>query len=135
MVRLGAAPEKPPATGFGLAVGDEEALPFAAESLDLAVSALSLQFVNDLPGVLAQIRRALRPDGLFLAALLGGETLRELGEVLRRGGGRGDRRGLAAGRALRRGAGRRARCCSGPASRSPSSTRTASPSAMPTRWR
>jgi len=63
-------------------VGDEETLPFADESLDLAVSALSLHFVNDLPGALAQIRRALRPDGLFLGALLGGETLRELGESL-----------------------------------------------------
>ena len=57
---------------------DEEALPFADASLDLAVSALALQSVNDLPGTLAQIRRALRPDGLFLAALLGGETLTEL---------------------------------------------------------
>jgi ubiquinone/menaquinone biosynthesis C-methylase UbiE len=43
---------------------DEEALPFADASLDLAVSALALQSVNDLPGVLAQIRRALKPDGL-----------------------------------------------------------------------
>jgi SAM-dependent methyltransferase len=59
-------------------VGDEEALPFADGSLDLAVSVLTLQEVNDLPGVLPQIRRALRPDGLFLAALLGGETLTEL---------------------------------------------------------
>ena len=57
---------------------DEEALPFAEGSLDLAVSALALQWVNDLPGTLAQIRRALKPDGLFLAALLGGETLTEL---------------------------------------------------------
>jgi SAM-dependent methyltransferase len=57
---------------------DEEALPFADASLDLAVSALSLQFANDLPGTLAQIGRALKPDGLFLAALLGGETLTEL---------------------------------------------------------
>lgn len=57
---------------------DAEALPFAPGSLDLAVSALSLQFVNDLPGVLIQIRRALKPDGLFLAALIGGETLTEL---------------------------------------------------------
>src|SRR5207237_8311667 len=48
------------------------------ESLDLAVSALAFQFVNDLPGVLAQIRRALRPDGLLLAAMLGGDTLTEL---------------------------------------------------------
>jgi SAM-dependent methyltransferase len=57
---------------------DEEALPFRDASLDLVVSALALQFVNDLPGVLIQIRRALRPDGLFLAALAGGETLTEL---------------------------------------------------------
>ena len=57
---------------------DEEALPFADASLDLVVSALALQVVNDLPGVLTQIRRVLKPDGLFLAALLGGETLTEL---------------------------------------------------------
>ncbi|VIO70235.1 Malonyl-[acyl-carrier protein] O-methyltransferase [Bradyrhizobium ivorense] len=55
-----------------------ETLPLAAESLDLAVSALAFQFVNDLPGVLAQIRRALKPDGLLLAAMLGGDTLTEL---------------------------------------------------------
>ncbi|MGE5513957.1 MAG: methyltransferase domain-containing protein [Bacteroidota bacterium] len=57
---------------------DEELLPFAAQSLDLVVSGLSLQLVNDLPGALAQIRRTLKPDGLFLAALLGGRTLFEL---------------------------------------------------------
>jgi SAM-dependent methyltransferase len=57
---------------------DEEALPFRAGSIDLFVSALSLQFVNDLPGALAQIRRALKPDGLLLAALAGGDTLTEL---------------------------------------------------------
>jgi SAM-dependent methyltransferase len=57
---------------------DEEALPFRDASLDLIVSGLALQCVNDLPGVLVQIRRALKPDGLFLAALLGGETLSEL---------------------------------------------------------
>lgn len=57
---------------------DQEALPFAEDALDLAVSALSLHHVNDLPGVLVQIRRALKPDGLFLAALLGGDTLTEL---------------------------------------------------------
>jgi SAM-dependent methyltransferase len=55
-----------------------EKLPFAPESLDLVVSALALQFANDLPGVLAQIRRALRPDGLLLAAMIGGDTLTEL---------------------------------------------------------
>ena len=57
---------------------DEEALPFAAGSLDLVVSALTLQFVNDLPGTLVQIRRALKPDGLLLAALIGGDSLTEL---------------------------------------------------------
>jgi SAM-dependent methyltransferase len=60
---------------------DEEALPFADGSLDLAVSALSLHAVNDLPGTLIQIRRALRPDGLFVAALLCGDTLTELREA------------------------------------------------------
>lgn len=57
---------------------DEEALPFANSSLDLVTSMLALQFVNDLPGVLIQIRRALKPDGLFLASLIGGESLTEL---------------------------------------------------------
>jgi SAM-dependent methyltransferase len=57
---------------------DIEMLPLAPESLDLVVSALAFQFVNDLPGVLAQIRRALRPDGLLLAAMIGGDTLTEL---------------------------------------------------------
>jgi SAM-dependent methyltransferase len=65
-------------TGMLRVVADEEALPFANASLDLAVSGLALQTVNDLPGVLVQIRRALKPDGLFLAALLGGDTLAEL---------------------------------------------------------
>jgi len=59
-------------------VGDEEALPFKAQSFDLAVSALALHNVNDLPGALAQIRRCLRPDGLFLGCLLGGRSLEEL---------------------------------------------------------
>jgi SAM-dependent methyltransferase len=59
-------------------VADEEALPFRDGVFDLVVSALALQFVNDLPGVLVQIRRALKPDGLLLAALVGGETLTEL---------------------------------------------------------
>ena len=59
-------------------VADEEALPFRDASLDLVVSALALQFVNDLPGTLIQIRRALKPDGLFLAAMIGGDSLTEL---------------------------------------------------------
>lgn len=57
---------------------DEEALPFADASLDLVVSGLALHLVNDLPGALVQIKRALKPDGLLLAALLGGGTLNEL---------------------------------------------------------
>ena len=57
---------------------DEEALPFADGALDLVASALSLQFVNDLPGTLIQIRRALKADGLLLAALIGGDSLTEL---------------------------------------------------------
>jgi SAM-dependent methyltransferase len=56
----------------------DEELALAPQSLDLALSVLAFQFVNDLPGVLAQIRRALRPDGLLLAAMLGGDTLTEL---------------------------------------------------------
>jgi SAM-dependent methyltransferase len=59
-------------------IADDEALPFADGALDLAVSVLSLHHVNDLPGTLIQIRRALKPDGLFIGALLGGETLTEL---------------------------------------------------------
>jgi SAM-dependent methyltransferase len=61
-----------------LPMRESEALPLAAESLDLVVSALAFQFVNDLPGLLAQIRRALRPDGLLMAAMIGGDTLSEL---------------------------------------------------------
>lgn len=61
---------------------DEERLPFRDGSLDLVASGLSLQLVNDLPGALVQIRRALKPDGLFLAALLGGGTLMELRHAL-----------------------------------------------------
>ena len=66
------------ATNEKLVIADEEALPFCDRSLDLVVSALALQFVNDLPGTLIQIRRALKPDGLFMAALIGGDTLTEL---------------------------------------------------------
>ena len=63
-------------------VGDEEALPFAAARFDLAISALCLHLVNDLPGALIQIRRILKPDGLFLGCLLGGSTLKELRSAL-----------------------------------------------------
>lgn len=74
MIRL--APVSEP---NGSVVGDPEVLPFGGEAgFDLAVSALALQHVNDLPGTLLQVRRALKPDGLFLAGLLGGATLTEL---------------------------------------------------------
>jgi NADH dehydrogenase [ubiquinone] 1 alpha subcomplex assembly factor 5 len=63
-------------------VADEEFLPFKSGSLDAVVSNLNLQWVNDLPGALIQIRNALKPDGLFLAALLGGESLFELRQCL-----------------------------------------------------
>jgi SAM-dependent methyltransferase len=71
------------AASGGVAVAaDEEMLPFAAGSFDLVASNLDLHWVNDLPGALIQIARTLRPDGLFLAALLGGRTLAELREAL-----------------------------------------------------
>ena len=59
-------------------VADEECIPFAEGRFDLVISCLDLHWVNDLPGTLIQIRRILKPDGLFLAALLGGTTLNEL---------------------------------------------------------
>jgi SAM-dependent methyltransferase len=65
-------------SGGAVLLADEEIPPFAPASFDLVVTLLNLQFVNDLPGVLAQVRRMLAPDGLFLAALAGGQTLREL---------------------------------------------------------
>lgn len=63
-------------------LGDLERLPLAPACLDLAASLLALHGVNDLPGALIQIRRALRPDGLFIGCLLGGRTLNELRQVL-----------------------------------------------------
>jgi SAM-dependent methyltransferase len=64
------------------AVGDLERLPVADGRLDLAVSLLALQTVNDLPGALIQMRRALKGDGLLIAAMIGGETLTELRQSL-----------------------------------------------------
>jgi SAM-dependent methyltransferase len=61
---------------------DEETQPFADGSFDLVLSVLGLHWVNDLPGALIQIRRALKPDGLLLGAMLGGETLHELRAAL-----------------------------------------------------
>ncbi len=63
-------------------VADIEAPPLAPESIDLILSVLALHWVNDLPGLFVQARRALRPDGLFLAAFLGGATLMELRQSL-----------------------------------------------------
>jgi SAM-dependent methyltransferase len=80
LVAAVASPARRDAAALRVAA-DEEALPFAAASLDLVVSALALQFVNDLPGTLIQIRRALKPDGLLLAAMIGGDSLAELREA------------------------------------------------------
>jgi SAM-dependent methyltransferase len=69
-------------TGWPALATDEEALPFAEHTFDLVFSSLALHWVNDVPGALLQIRQCLRPDGLFLGAVLGGGTLRELRAVL-----------------------------------------------------
>jgi NADH dehydrogenase [ubiquinone] 1 alpha subcomplex assembly factor 5 len=70
------------AAGDGLethfVIGDEEFLPIKESSHDLIISCLGLHWTNDLPGAMIQCRLALKPDGLFLAAILGGETLKEL---------------------------------------------------------
>jgi SAM-dependent methyltransferase len=79
--RLGAV-MRPFAARAELAWEDEERVAAAPESLDLITSVLTLHEANDLPGLLAQARRALKPDGLFLAALFGGETLTELRQAL-----------------------------------------------------
>ena len=69
-------------TGTLALAGDEEWLPFGEGTFDLVMSNLSLHWVNDLPGALVQVCRALKPDGLFLASMLGGETLKELRQAL-----------------------------------------------------
>jgi SAM-dependent methyltransferase len=65
-------------------VASEEFIPFAPQSFDLVISNLTLHWVNDLPGCLVQLNRTLKPDGLFLAAFFGGETLSELRQALAR---------------------------------------------------
>ncbi|MEQ1865549.1 MAG: methyltransferase domain-containing protein [Micropepsaceae bacterium] len=70
------------APAFAGVVFEEGRLPFAGRSLDLYASVLTLHAINDLPGALLQIRRCLKPGGLFVAALFGGETLRELRDCL-----------------------------------------------------
>ncbi|GJQ08637.1 hypothetical protein GpartN1_g428.t1 [Galdieria partita] len=59
-------------------VSDEEFLPFQQHSFDMAISCLSMHWINDLPGFLAQLNRVLKPDGLFLGAMFGGDSLHEL---------------------------------------------------------
>ena len=74
--------EKLMRSGTGNFVSDEEFLPLKLHSIDLAISNLSLHWVNDLPGTLTQIRQSLKPDGLFIGSILGGDTLNELRNVL-----------------------------------------------------
>lgn len=71
-----------PTTQAERAAPGAAALPLADESVDLVVSLLSLHWANDLPGALAQIKRALKPDGLFIGTLFGAGTLKELRTVL-----------------------------------------------------
>ncbi len=68
-VSMDLSPRMAALNGGTCLVADEEALPFAPESFDLVVASLSLHWINDLPGALVQLRRVLRPDGLFLASL------------------------------------------------------------------
>jgi SAM-dependent methyltransferase len=75
---LGSAQRFKSLTRLALQDSAGEVLKLEPESFDLVISALALQFANDLPGVLAQVRRALKPDGLLLAAMIGGDTLTEL---------------------------------------------------------
>ena len=69
-------------SGVNVVQGSEDFLPFDPESFDLVASLLSLHWANDLPGVLTQIRTVLKPDGLFLGCLFGGDTLPELRAAL-----------------------------------------------------
>lgn len=94
-VQIGARGNPLPANDFGIEmqtvidsvyggdiIAEEDYFPFAPQSLDLVASALNLHTVNDLPGALLQIRQSLKPDGLFIAAIMGGETLFELRQCL-----------------------------------------------------
>lgn len=82
LVQIDLAPEMACRTRGLRLVADEELLPVAAGRFDLVLSCFTLHWVNDLPGLLAQVSRALRPDGLFLAAMAGGSSLPELREAL-----------------------------------------------------
>lgn len=65
-----------------LIVPDDDELDLVAQSCDLVIHAMSLHWANDMVGQLVQCRRALRPDGLFLAACFGGQSLEQLRTVL-----------------------------------------------------
>jgi SAM-dependent methyltransferase len=78
VVSSGRAPPLRASGCGGAVIIDEEAPPFAPNCFDLIVSGMALQWANDLPGVLAQARRMLAPDGLFIACLVGGASLIEL---------------------------------------------------------
>lgn len=82
LVQCDISPAMAAVAGRLAVAGDEEALPFGARSFDLVMSNLSLHWVNDLPGTLLQIRHILKEDGLFVATLLGGETLWQLRQCL-----------------------------------------------------
>ncbi|MDG2243503.1 MAG: methyltransferase domain-containing protein [Rhodospirillaceae bacterium] len=68
--------------GFCAVACDEEWIPFWSETFDLIIAEHTLHWINDLPGSLIQLRRCLKPDGLFLASLFGGATLHELRDCL-----------------------------------------------------
>ncbi len=78
LIRLEASERLCRAGGGIAAVGEEDRLPFAGQSFNLIASNLALHWTQDLPGALVQIKQALKPGGLFLASLFGGETLTEL---------------------------------------------------------
>lgn len=82
IIRVGPTEASLGTGGFLPVVGDLERLPAADGRLDLAISLLALQTVNDLPGALLQMRRSLKGDGLLIAAIVGGETLSELRQSL-----------------------------------------------------
>lgn len=86
-IQLGSRGPSLPAEPFGIEtqivmdrdlLSEADLLPLTPGSADLVVSALELHTINDLPGALLQIRQSLKPDGLFVAAMMGGETLHEL---------------------------------------------------------
>ena len=84
MTRLAGSVDHSEKSDMPTVIGQQERLPAGSHSLNLVTSVLGLQWANDVPGALVQIRKALKPDGLFLGALVGGDTLRELRDVLAR---------------------------------------------------